>query len=138
MLKDIGKTALHNDEESEELEHYLKEISEHNAPSACTFGVAPSDKLRQSTAEAILNLAGKLSPAKACPAQGRAGRPDRAERPRHGSMRWSPAWPVATSLPGRATIRSAIRVLPTGRNLYGFDPARLPTPGTWEQGKPGR
>ena len=25
--------------------------------------------------------------------------------------------------------------LPTGRNLYGFDPSRIPTPEAWEAGK---
>ena len=59
-----GKTtALVNSGEVEELEHYLKEVGEQHTPYGLhTFGVAPPEKLRATTAEAILSLAGKLSP----------------------------------------------------------------------------
>ena len=136
VLKDIGKTALHNGEEVEELEHYLKEISEHNAPFGLhTFGVAPSDKLRQSTAEAILSLAGKLSPAEHERRKAElVALIEQSARAELDALVAGLAGRYVAAGPGNDPIRNP-ESLPTGRNLYGFDPARLPTPGTWEQGK---
>lgn len=136
VLKDIGKTALHNGEEVEELEHYLKEISEHNAPFGLhTFGVAPPEKLRISTAEAILSLAGKLAPSKY--ARGKAelvALIEQSAKDELNALVAGLSGRYVAAGPGNDPIRNPDS-LPTGRNLYGFDPSRLPTPGTWEQGR---
>lgn len=136
VLKDIGKTALKNGEEVEELEHYLKEISENNAPFGLhTFGVAPSEKLRQSTAEAILSLAGKLSPANYARRKAElVALIEQSARAELDALVAGLAGRYVAAGPGNDPIRNP-ESLPTGRDLYGFDPSRLPTPGTWEQGK---
>ncbi len=136
VLKDIGKTALKNGEEVEELEHYLKEISEHNAPFGLhTFGVAPSEKLRQSTAEAILSLAGKLSPVEHARRKAElVALIEQSARAELDALVAGLAGRYVAAGPGNDPIRNP-ESLPTGRDLYGFDPSRLPTPGTWEQGK---
>ena len=36
--------------------------------------------------------------------------------------------------PGGSILRGKIEVLPTGRNMYGIDPMRIPTPAAWEVG----
>lgn len=136
VLKDIGKETLENAADVEELEHYLKEVSEHQAPYGLhTFGVAPVEKLRRSTAEAILALDGKLTPAEhqrrleVLMAQLEAS--GKAEL---DALEAGLAGRYVAAGPGNDPIRNPA-ALPSGRNLYGFDPSRLPTPGTWEQGR---
>ena len=136
VLKDIGKTALINAGEVEELEHYLKEVGEHNTPYGLhTFGVAPPEKLRATTAEAILSLAGKLSPTD----YSRRKSELMALIEQSGSDELDAlvaglAGRYIVAGPGNDPMRNPDS-LPTGRNLYGFDPSRLPTPGTFDQGK---
>ncbi len=136
VLKDIGKSALKDGEDVEELEHYLKEVSEHNAPYGLhTFGVAPPEKLRQSTAEAILSLAGKLAPAEFARRKAElVGLIEQSARAELDALIAGLAGRYVAAGPGNDPIRNPDS-LPTGRNLYGFDPSKLPTPGTWEQGK---
>ncbi len=136
ILKDIGKNALKDGEDVEELEHYLKEISEKNSPHGLhTFGVAPSEKLRLSTAEAILGLAGQLSPEEyAQRKQEFAALLEASAQNELDALAAGLAGRYVAAGPGNDPIRNPAS-LPTGRNLYGFDPSRLPTPGTWAQGK---
>jgi len=136
VLKDIGKSALVDGEDVELIEHYLKEIGETQTPYGLhTFGVAPPEKLRRSTAEAIAALDGKLSPAE------RARRVGELDALLEASGRAELDALVAglagrhvAAGPGNDPLRNPA-ALPSGRNLYGFDPSRLPTPGTWEQGR---
>jgi len=136
VLKDIGKPALVNGEEVEELEHYLKEVSEHQAPYGLhTFGVAPSEALRRSTAEAILSLAGRLAPeAYARRRQELMDLMAQSGQDELNALVAGLAGRYVVAGPGNDPLRNPDS-LPTGRNLYGFDPSRLPTPGTWEQGQ---
>ncbi|MDD3481455.1 cobaltochelatase subunit CobN [Azovibrio restrictus] len=136
VLKDIGKDTLANGEEVEELEHYLKEVSEHQAPYGLhTFGVAPPREMQRSTAEAILTLAGKLAPAEY---QRRLetlmANMEACGKAELDALEAGLAGRYVAAGPGNDPIRNPDS-LPTGRNLYGFDPSRLPTPGTWEQGR---
>lgn len=136
VLKDIGKPTLSDGEEVEELEHYLKEISEHNTPYGLhTFGVAPPEKLRLSTAEAILSLADKLTPAEYARRKAElVALIEQSGKDELNALIAGLAGRYVVAGPGNDPIRNP-DALPTGRNLYGFDPSRLPTPGTWQQGK---
>jgi cobaltochelatase CobN len=136
VLKDIGKTTLENGGDVEILEHYLKEVGETQTPYGLhTFGVAPEEKLRLSTADAILGEAGKLSK-KEYQRRRRelAGLLEQSGRAELDALVAGLAGRYVAAGSGNDPIRNPAS-LPTGRNLYGFDPTRLPTPGTWAQGK---
>lgn len=136
VLKDIGKDAIRTAEDVEVLEHYLKDLSERTAPYGLhTFGVAPPKSYRLSTAEAILGVESSLTP------EVRARRMAELDRIIELSAAAELDALVAglsgryvAAGPGNDPIRNPDS-LPTGRNVYGFDPARMPTPGTWEQGR---
>lgn len=136
VLKDLGKPVLNDGEDVEGLEHYLKEIGEKQSPYGLhTFGVAPPEALRQSTAEAMLSLSGALvaeeyERRKSAYAELiETSAKNELDALMHGlSGRYVSAGP------GNDPIRNPAS-LPTGRNLYGFDPSRLPSPGTWEKGR---
>jgi len=136
VLKDIGKTALNDAVEVEELEHYLKEIGEHNTPYGLhTFGVPPAEPLRATTAEAILGMAGKLSAAEYARRKAELmALMEQSGRDELNALVAGLAGRYVVAGPGNDPIRNP-EALPTGRNLYGFDPSRLPTPGTFDQGK---
>ncbi len=136
VLKDIGKDTLANGEEVEELEHYLKEVSEHQAPYGLhTFGIAPPREMQRSTAEAILALAGKLAPAEyQRRLEALMANMEASGKAELDALEAGLAGRYVAAGPGNDPIRNPDS-LPTGRNLYGFDPSRLPTPGTWEQGR---
>ena len=136
VLKDIGKESLETADDVEMLEHYLKEIGEKTTPYGLhTFGVAPEERLRLTTADAILEIAGPLTAS------------ERAKRRTEISEQivlsaTNELDALVAGLAGRHIVAGPgsdpIRnpdSLPTGRNLYGFDPARMPTPGTWDQGR---
>ena len=136
VLKDIGKVTIRTADEVEELEHYLKEISEKATPYGLhTFGVAPDERLRLATADAMLDMAGPLSTA-----ERKKRRAEIAEQILRSSANELNAMVAGlagrhvAAGPGGDPIRNP-DALPTGRNLYGFDPARMPTPGTWAQGQ---
>ena len=136
VLKDIGLETVKDEEDVEHLEHYLKEISEIQTPYGLhTFGISPPEKMRRSTAEAIVALDQKLSATE--------------------KRRWQAELEALLAASGQAELDALVAglngryvaagpgndplrnpdSLPSGRNLYGFDPSRMPTPGTWAQGK---
>lgn len=134
LLKDLGIGEL-DDEAIEELEHYIKEIAEKHTPFGLhAFGVAPAPERRRSTAEAVLSLEPDLTPeahgarrAQLEAALEQSGRAELAALIAGLSGRY-----VAAGL-GNDPIRNPDS-LPTGRNLFGFDPSRLPTQGTYAAG----
>lgn len=136
VLKDIGLTRLEDAEHVEHLEHYLKEISEQHAPFGLhTFGVAPSEALRQATATAILSLDHQLGEDERRRRQAElAALIETSARAELDALVTGLAGRHVAAGPGNDPLRNP-EALPTGRNLYGFDPSRLPTPGTWEQGR---
>lgn len=135
ILKDLNLTSISTDEQIEELEHYLKEIAEKAAPFGLhTFGVAPTAALRQKTAEAILSLDNSVSA---------------AERPQHitalantlAASAEAELNAFSAGLQGRYILpglgADPLRnpgALPTGRDVYGFDPSRMPSPAAYQQG----
>jgi cobaltochelatase CobN len=136
VLKDIGKSALANREDVDILEHYLKEIGEEQAPYGLhTFGVAPEEKLRLATAEAILSEAGKLSPEEyERRKQELVALLEQSARDELDALAAGLAGRYVAAGTGNDPIRNPDS-LPTGRNFYGFDPTRMPSPSVWEQGK---
>jgi cobaltochelatase CobN len=134
LLKDLDIARV-DDHAVEEIEHYLKDIGEKRSPFGMhTFGVAPDAERRRSTADAILSVETNLS--------------DDVRARRMAELEQALLLSGAAELdalvaglagryihagPGNDPIRNPDS-LPTGRNLYGFDPSRLPTPATYAAG----
>ena len=135
LLKDLGLSTVKDAEGVEALQHYLEEVGQTQSPMGLhTFGVAPSERLRQATARAVVARQGPLSEAE------RAQREAAFAQLMQDSARAELDAFVAALAgryvmpgPGGDPLRNPAS-LPTGRNFYGFDPARLPTPGVYAQG----
>ena len=128
LLLDLGLTKVEADDDVEVLEHYLREILEKNVPFGLhTFGVAPDEKSRRSTAEAILAVEGPLAP------EDRQRRIEELDQKMVLSAKQELDSFVAALAgryvpvgPGNDPIRCP-QSLPTGRNFYSFDPNRIPS-----------
>jgi len=136
ILKDLNLTKIENDEQIELVEHYIKEIAEKAAPFGLhTFGVAPTKELRQKTAEAILSLDKTLSDSE------RNQKIDALDKTILDSANAELNAFVA-GLAGRY-IQAGVGAdplrnpdaLPTGRDIYGFDPSRMPSQTSYAQGE---
>jgi cobaltochelatase CobN len=135
LLKDLNLTRAETSEQLEELEHYLKEIREKRVPMGLhTFGKAPDEKARLRFAEAIVSRDKKLS----------------------GDARQQKIAEVAASIVSSADAEMKALVdalagryiaagsggdpmrnpdaLPTGKDLYGFDPTRIPSESVYAEG----
>jgi len=139
LFKDLAITiapeAQLNDEQIEEIEHHLKKIGERMTPFGMhTFGIAPDEAKRAATAEAILSLEPNLAPAehdrRKTDLMARLEASGRAEL---DALSAGLAGRYIAAGPGNDPIRNP-EALPTGKNLYGFDPARLPTVATYAAG----
>lgn len=139
LFKDLGITLVPgtplNEEQIEEIEHHLKKIGEKLTPFGMhTFGVPPSEVMRAATAEAVLSLEPVL------PASEHARHKAELMTRIHTSARAELDALVAglagrhvAAGPGNDPVRNP-DALPTGKNFYGFDPSRLPTPATYAAG----
>jgi cobaltochelatase CobN len=135
VLKDMGRKTLASEEDMEALESYLDTVAAKLTPFGLhTFGVAPESSLRQATARAIVGLD------KSIPVSEQAARVQQLDEEIQASAalelerlmqglagRYIPAGPGADLIRNPAA-------LPTGRNFYGLDPARIPSRTTYEQG----
>lgn len=136
VLKDVGIKAVKDEEDVEKLDEYFEEVSNAKVPYGLhTFGVAPEKSLRLKTAEAMLSGAGKLSPAESEQRKAELAllMEESAAAELNALVAGLGGRHIAAG-PGGDPIRN-VDSLPTGRNLYGFDPTRLPSPGIWLQGK---
>jgi cobaltochelatase CobN len=136
VLKDMGRKTLAGEADMEALEEYLDEIGGKLTPFGLhTFGVAPAPDLRAATARAVAGLEQGLDAAQ------KAERAARLEQEIETSAglelerlvqalegRFVPAGPSADLVrnPG---------ALPTGRNFFGLDPARIPGRAVYQQGE---
>ncbi|MFA5663319.1 cobaltochelatase subunit CobN [Castellaniella sp.] len=134
LLTDLGLTEV-DSQAIETIEHYIKEVEEKRTPFGLhTFGTAPTEPQRRSTADAILSLDTDLTAL------------ERSARMQELQSRLLASGPaeldaLSAGLAGRyieaGSGNDPIRnpeALPTGRNLYGFDPSRLPTEATYAAG----
>jgi len=136
VLKDMGKTALSTEADMEALEEYLDDTGSKLTPFGLhTFGVAPAPDLRAATARAVVSLEPHLDDA------GKAARAAQLERDIDASAAAELAR-LVDALDGKfiPTGPSADLVrnpgaLPTGRNFFGLDPARIPGRAVYEQGR---
>ena len=136
LLKDLGITSVKDDEDVEKLDDYFEQMSGTNVSYGLhTFGVAPEESLRLTTAEAMLEMDKGLSAAdKARRKQEISERIERSAANELDALVNSLAGRYVVAGPGNDPIRNPDS-LPTGRNLYGFDPTRMPPPGIWKQGQ---
>jgi cobaltochelatase CobN len=135
VLKDMGRKSLASEADLEALEEYLDNVAGKLTPFGLhTFGVAPEPALRQATARAIVSLD------KGIPAERHAER----LRQLDDDIRVSAALELdrlmlalsagyIPSGPSADLVRNPA-ALPTGRNFFGLDPARIPGRATYEEG----
>lgn len=136
LLKDLGKTVLVNTEDVEQAEHYLREVEQKQTPFGLhTFGVPPDEAHRRATAEAVVGDDGEftgearereIASLMQVQVDSAAAELDALVRGLRGGY-------IAAG-PGGDPMRRP-DAMPTGRNLYGFDPSRLPTEGVYSQGQ---
>jgi cobaltochelatase CobN len=139
LLQDLSITnppgVLLNDEQVEEIEHHLKKIGERMTPFGMhTFGVAPNEAQRAATADAILSLEPNLSPEEYAKRKtDLMARIEASGRAELDALSAGLAGRYIPAGPGNDPIRNP-EALPTGKNFYGFDPARLPSVATFAAG----
>ncbi len=135
ILKDIGKQELRNAEDVEALHDYLHEVGQTQTPFGLhTFGVPPSEAMRRSTAEAMAERMGRMLPAEfEQKVEALSQFMVTSARAELDALVAVLSGRYVAAGPGGDPLRNPDS-LPTGRNLYGFDPARIPTPGVYDQG----
>ncbi|MFO1512961.1 MAG: cobaltochelatase subunit CobN [Verrucomicrobiota bacterium] len=139
LLQDLSITnppgVLLDEEQIEEIEHHLKKIGERMTPFGMhTFGVAPNETQRAATADAILSLEPNLSPEEYTKRKtDLMARIEASGRAELDALSAGLAGRYIPAGPGNDPIRNP-EALPTGKNFYGFDPARLPSIATFAAG----
>lgn len=130
LLKDVGLTAMTEPGAVDKLGDHLRDIAERATPFGLhTFGIAPNDDALRKSAETIAGAhAGADATQQLIALMRRSASEELDNLIRGLSGRLVPAGP------GNDPIRTPDS-LPTGRNLYGFDPSRLPTEAAWAVGE---
>jgi cobaltochelatase CobN len=136
LLKDIGRDALTTEEDAGRLDDHIRDVAETATPFGLhTFGEAPSAAMRRATAEAIVSLDPKLPPEEHDKrVAGFMADIERSAGAEMDALLAGLSGRYIAAGPGNDPIRSPDS-LPTGRNVYGFDPARMPSPATWAIGE---
>lgn len=135
ILADLELAEIKTEAEAEALEHHLKEIGEKQTPFGIhTFGRSPTEEMRRSTAEAVVDIEKNLAPdertrrlAEIEERLQRSGPQELARLAAGLSGRYIPAGQ------GNDPVRNPDS-LPTGKNFYAFDPTRVPSPKIYERG----
>jgi cobaltochelatase CobN len=135
ILTDLGLEELRTEDDVEELEHHIKHIGEARTPFGLhTFGRAPEARYVRSTAEAIASvdttLSGAAREALIVEIEGRIRLSAEREL---GSLVAALAGRYIPAGKGNDPIRNP-ESLPTGKNFYSFDAARVPSRAVYEQG----
>jgi len=130
LLKDIGLNSMAAPGATDKLDDHIREIAERATPFGLhTFGVAPKDQALRKSAETIAGPAGTAETINRLIGLMRMSASEELDSLVKGlSGRFVPAGT------GNDPIRTP-ESLPTGRNLYGFDPSRLPTEAAWAVGE---
>lgn len=136
ILKDLGMTALNNATDVEALEHYLENIGQTQTPFGLhTFGVAPSEAMRMSTASAMVDrMTFKTPQEREAQIVEFAGLLESSALAELDALSAGLAGRYIGAGSGGDPLRNPAS-LPSGRNFYGFDPARIPSPGVYAQGE---
>ena len=135
VLKDLGVAKIVSEADLEHLEEFLDGVGDKLTPFGLhTFGVAPKPEQIEATAQAIASLDGRRS------AEQQAARVAAlsADIRRSADLELDG---FARALAGRyiapgpsADLLRNPAALPTGRNFYGLDPARIPSRETYATG----
>lgn len=135
LLKDLGIGVV-DDAAIEAIEHHIKDIEEKRSPFGLhTFGAAPAPEWRLSTAEAVLSIETDLDEAtRARRTAELVAAIERSAQAELDALIAGLAGRYVAAGPGNDPVRNPDS-LPTGRNFYGFDPARMPTRATWAMGE---
>ncbi|MDX8130181.1 cobaltochelatase subunit CobN [Methylomonas sp. OY6] len=135
LLKDLKMERAEDEEQLEELEHYLKEIREKKVPMGLhTFGKAPDDAARQRFAEAIVARDPKLKgEALKQKVQATAKLLADSANAEMNALMDALAGRYIPAGSGGDPLRNP-DALPTGKDLYGFDPSRIPSEAVYNEG----
>lgn len=135
VLKDLGKTEFKDTADLESLTDYLDDLDKAQSPLGLhTFGVSPPEPARQSTARAIVDTQGVMSAAERDKRVATLAQLLQISGPAElDAFVAALSGRYVSASPGGDPLRNPAS-LPTGRNMYGFDPTRLPTPGVYAQG----
>lgn len=132
---DLVPSKTLNDVQLEEVEHHLKRIGERLTPFGMhTFGKSITEAAKESTIQAIMSVSGELTSELRANRESELGE----KLDRSGPAEWASLFnglrgEYIAAGPGGDPIRNP-DVLPTGKNFYGFDPARMPSKATYEVG----
>lgn len=128
LTKDLGIEKIDQDS-LEEIEHYLLELKENLMPYGLhTFGRSPKGKALQETARAIAEVNTDLENKTVSKSLSVSG-PREIDRLMQGLQgQYIPAGQ------GNDPVRNP-SAIPTGKNFYGFDPEKIPSPTAWKLGQ---
>ena len=135
ILKDMGLEQLDEDN-ADQLDDYIREISEKATPFGLhTFGVSPDANAALATAEAILSQETiESSRQKLLRTESLVSLLQTSANAELDAFTAALAGAYVAAGPGNDPIRNPDS-LPTGRDLYGFDPSRMPSPATYAMGE---
>ncbi|HCS76814.1 MAG TPA: cobalt chelatase [Syntrophaceae bacterium] len=135
LLADLKMSSIKAEADIEEVEHYIKEIMEKQTPFGLhTFGRAPDEKYRQSTAQAIVSIEKDLTEAERQAKKAEMeGRMVLSAKKELDALMAALDGKYVPAGRGNDPIRNPDS-LPTGRNFYSFDPTRIPAKSTYEMG----
>ncbi len=135
ILTDLQLKEIKTEQDIDELEHYIKEISEKLTPFGLhTFGRTPDERYIKTTAEAVLSIEKGISDE-----QRERRTLEFEERIRLSAKSELDAFITALSGKyiragqGNDPLRNP-DAYPTGKNFYSFDPTRIPSRATYEIG----
>ncbi|MBW1795201.1 MAG: cobaltochelatase subunit CobN [Deltaproteobacteria bacterium] len=136
LLNDLGITEfneacprLRSGETLEEIEHYLLEIRENFMPYGLhTFGISPEGEALRDTVKAI-----SKRNSQAREEEVKKGLVDSGPR-EIGHLIKALEGGYIPSGEGNDPIRN-VAAIPTGKNFFGFNPDKIPSPAAWDLGK---
>lgn len=136
LLKDLGLGGIVASADVEKLDDYLREIGEKTTPFGLhTLGVGPTREMALATARVIVGSQSDVAPdARAAQEADMVARIAQSVVAELDALVAGLNGRYIAASPGNDPVRTP-DVLPTGRNFYGFDPARMPTPATWAMGE---
>ncbi|MBL8532950.1 MAG: cobaltochelatase subunit CobN, partial [Betaproteobacteria bacterium] len=136
ILADVGLPKIDDEESVEALIDHVGEIAEKITPFGLhTFGTAPPQALKETTADAVLSLEKNLDvDTRRARMEALVAAIDQSAVDELNAFAHGLAGGYVAAGPGNDPVRNPDS-LPTGRNLYGFDPSRMPSRASWNMGE---